>query len=204
LASAHEPVREPYYCYKHKKWCKPINSALGRLRYYSNDTIRRIEEFSKVRTDCKSKIIIADSRFIKLEDYIDSEWLIDHPIDGVFTSPPYVGQIDYHEQHRYAYELLKIPRRDDLEIGRKSNGKNPQAQEKYIRDMRLVFENLNRYIKPGGLLFVVANDRFNLYPKIFEESGLSTLEVYERPVENRTERDKQPYSEKIFKVKYFS
>ena len=26
--------------------------------------------------------------------------------DGVFTSPPYPGLIDYHEQHRYAYELL--------------------------------------------------------------------------------------------------
>ena len=30
--------------------------------------------------------------------------------DGIITSPPYPGLIDYHEQHRYAYELLGSPR----------------------------------------------------------------------------------------------
>ena len=29
-------------------------------------------------------------------------------IDAVVTSPPYPGLIDYHEQHRYAYELLGL------------------------------------------------------------------------------------------------
>ena len=33
--------------------------------------------------------------------------------DGVFTSPPYPGLIDYHEQHRYAYELLGLVDRRD-------------------------------------------------------------------------------------------
>ena len=28
------------------------------------------------------------------------------PFDAIVTSPPYPGLIDYHEQHRYAYELL--------------------------------------------------------------------------------------------------
>ena len=31
--------------------------------------------------------------------------------DGLITSPPYPGRIDYHEQHRYAFELLGL---DDL------------------------------------------------------------------------------------------
>jgi hypothetical protein len=44
-------------------------------------------------------------------------------VDGVFTSPPYVGQIDYHEQHRYAYELFGIERRDGLEIGPKTRAR---------------------------------------------------------------------------------
>ena len=30
------------------------------------------------------------------------------PVDGIITSPPYPGLIDYHEQHRYAYELLGL------------------------------------------------------------------------------------------------
>ena len=38
-------------------------------------------------------------------------------IAGIFCSPPYVGQIDYHEQHAYAYDLLGFKRKDELEIG---------------------------------------------------------------------------------------
>ena len=37
--------------------------------------------------------------------------------DGVVTSPPYPGLIDYHEQHRYAYELLELEDFGALELG---------------------------------------------------------------------------------------
>ena len=37
--------------------------------------------------------------------------------DGVVTSPPYPGLIDYHEQHRYAYELLGLDDLRELELG---------------------------------------------------------------------------------------
>ena len=33
---------------------------------------------------------------------------LDGGFDGVVTSPPYPGLIDYHEQHRYAYALLGL------------------------------------------------------------------------------------------------
>ena len=39
------------------------------------------------------------------------------PYDGILTSPPYPGLIDYHEQHRYAYELLELDDRREREIG---------------------------------------------------------------------------------------
>jgi len=39
-------------------------------------------------------------------------------IKGIFSSPPYVGLIDYHEQHAYAYDLFGFDRKDELEIGR--------------------------------------------------------------------------------------
>jgi len=122
--------------------------------------------------------------------------------DGVFTSPPYVGQIDYHEQHRYAYELFGIRRRDELEIGPKSKGKTEEAQKQYIEDISRVFRNLQIYFRPSALIFIVANDKLSLYPEIAEKSGLKILEAYERPVSNRTERDKRPYSENIFKMTY--
>ena len=44
----------------------------------------------------------------------------DDVFDGVITSPPYPGLIDYHEQHRYAYELLGLEEQRDLELGKGS------------------------------------------------------------------------------------
>ena len=43
-------------------------------------------------------------------------------IRGVFCCPPYVGLIDYHEQHAYAYELFGSERRDSFEIGSPQKG----------------------------------------------------------------------------------
>ena len=53
-------------------------------------------------------------------------------IRGIFSSPPYVGLIDYHEQHAYAYDLLGFERKDDLEIGPLFKGQKTQAQKSYI------------------------------------------------------------------------
>ena len=54
------------------------------------------------------------------------------PYDGVITSPPYPGLIDYHEQHRYAYELLGLDERRDLELGRPARGTGRAAIEEYV------------------------------------------------------------------------
>jgi len=119
-------------------------------------------------------------------------------VDGVFTSPPYVGQIDYHEQHRYAYELFGIERRDGLEIGPKTKGKGERARGDYARSMAESLRNVSADMSPGAAVLLVANDRLGLYPGIFEEAGMRVERSFERPVEDRTERDKRPYSETVF------
>ena len=47
----------------------------------------------------------------------------------------------------------------------------------------------------------MANDKFNLYPEIAEKSGMKIVNQFKRPVLNRTERDRNPYSEIIFHFK---
>jgi hypothetical protein len=47
----------------------------------------------------------------------------------------------------------------------------------------------------------VANDKFNVYPVIAERSGMKIVNLFKRPVLNRTERDKAAYSETIFHLK---
>ena len=44
--------------------------------------------------------------------------------DGVITSPPYPGRIDYHGQHRHAFELLQLDDRTATEIGNPLSSQN--------------------------------------------------------------------------------
>ncbi len=193
LARPKKPLApdQEYYCAKHRRMCRPITEALKFLRRYSRDTVRRLAEFSRLRTDASLEIIEGDARTALLPD--------DFRFDGIFTSPPYVGMIDYHEQHRYAYELFpELQRRDEEEIGAMSLGKGKKARDAYQRDIATVFRRLSRWAKPGAKVFVVANDRFDLYPAIAEAAGLRLVDVFHRPVPMRTERDTATYFESIF------
>jgi len=207
LATLTEPQNGPYYCRKHKKLCTPINSIVKHLIRYTYDTINRLDEFSKLKKNVFSNVIHGDSREadifgeIKKQNPEFYKLLVNKKIDGVFTSPPYVGQIDYHEQHAYAYELFDIARKDDKEIGPLFNGQGQKAKEEYIEGISKVFINISKFVKDDGDFFVVANDKYNLYPIIAEKSGLKIVEQFKRPVLNRTERDRQPYAEIIFHMR---
>ena len=122
-------------------------------------------------------------------------------IKGVFTSPPYVGQIDYHEQHAYAYDLLGFKRKDDLEIGPLYKGQGVEARKSYAQGIADVLNNCKRYLKQDFDVFLVANDKYNLYPSIAEQAQMKIVNQFKRPVLNRTERDRNPYSEIIFHFK---
>ena len=207
LATLREPQKEPYYCRKHKKLCMPVNSTYKFFQRYSVDTVKRIKEYSKLKKKRFSVVIQGDSRRmdvfreIKRRNKIFYDVLKERKIDGVFTSPPYVGQIDYHEQHAYAYELFGVKREDNFEIGPLFKGKGQKAREAYVKGVSEVLRNVSGFIKKQGNYFIVANDKFNIYPEIAERSGLEIVEEFKRPVLNRTERDTHPYSEVIFRMK---
>lgn len=207
LATLREPQIGPYYCRKHKKICVPVNSILKHLRRYTLDTVKRIREFSNLKKEVHSATIHGDSREVDIFSEIKKQnpefykLLKNKKIDGIFSSPPYVGQIDYHEQHAYAYELFNISRKDDKEIGPLFKGKGKQAREGYIEGVSNVLSNISKFVKNDGNFFIVANDKYNLYPEIAEKSGLKIVDKFKRPVLNRTEKDRQPYAEIIFHMK---
>ena len=205
LATLKEPQIGPYFCRKHGKICTPINTVLPHLRKNSYDTVSRIKEFARLRKEVHSEVIHGDSREVNIfEQTKNKEFrnlLLKKKIDGVFSSPPYVGQIDYHEQHAYAYELFEIARKDDLEIGPLYKGQGKQAIEEYVKGISTVLLNISKFVKDKGNFFIVANDKYNLYPRIAEKSGLKIVNQFKRPVLNRTERDRQPYAEIIFHMR---
>ena len=112
-----------------------------------------------------------------------------------------MGLIDYHEQHAYAYDLFGFKRKDELEIGPLSNGKGRAAQTSYIDGVSQVLLNSKEYLVKDYNVFLVANDKSNLYPVIAEKAGMKIVQQFKRPVLNRTEKDKGAYSEIIFNMR---
>jgi DNA methylase len=190
LARPKKPVRERYWCIKHKRFCEPTDDAFKFIERYSLDTISRLNEFGKIRTNASMVVYPGDARMVTLPKTLRA--------DGIFTSPPYVGVIDYHEQHRYAYELFDFPRADNLEIGPASRGSGNVAKAEYSKGIEQVFINMNKYLKPGAKIFIVANDKFSLYPTIGKNCGYDLVDVFDRPVLMRTERTGKTYFESIF------
>ncbi len=205
LATLKEPQLTPYYCKKHGKICKPLFTIKNWFLRYSKDTLKRLKEFKDLRKDVFSKCLIGDSRSIdiyeKIKDRKIKNLLQKQKIKGIFSSPPYVGLINYHEQHEYAYELFGFKRNDELEIGPLFKGKGAKAREEYIEGISQVLINSKKYLSDNFDIFLVANDKFNLYPIIAKKAGLKIVNEFKRPVLNRVEKDRNPYSESIFHIK---
>ena len=102
------PQTEPYWCHKHRRECRPVERAAHFLRRYSLDTLARIKAFARVRAAAARRPCPRRRAGARLRPARSTPSL---------TSPPYPGLIDYHEQHRYAYELLGLPDLGELELG---------------------------------------------------------------------------------------
>ena len=75
------------------------------------------------------------------------------------------------------------------------------ARESYINSISEVLNNCRRFLVDDFDIFLVANDKYNLYPVIAEKSRMQIVNRHKRPVLNRTERDKGAYSETIFHLR---
>jgi hypothetical protein len=207
LATLLEPITTTYYCAKHGKICKPLFSILKWWETYTKDTIKRLIDFGKLRTETYQYCLTGDSKTIDIVAQLEKKNSVlvslvkKRKIDGIFSSPPYVGLIDYHEQHAYAYDLFGFKRQDELEIGALSNGQGKDAKESYVKNIAEVLNNCKRFLAKDFDVFLVANDKWNLYPTIAEQAGMIIVNQYKRPVLNRTEKDKGAYSEIIFHLK---
>ena len=207
LATLKEPVTKTYYCRKHGKICKPLFSIFSWWERYSKDTVKRLYEFERLKTKTYQNCLQGDARNISIFEALSArniefgELAKEKKIKGIFSSPPYIGLIDYHEQHAYAYDLFGFKRNDELEIGPLFRGQSRQAIKSYIEGITQVLSNCKQYLQDDYNIFLVANDKYNVYPTIAESSGMQIVNRYKRPVLNRTEKDKSAYAEIIFHLK---
>ena len=181
-----KPQIGPYWCYKHGRTCRPTEDSAKFLKRYSADTFKRIREFASIRREADISVITGDSRAVEFLAH-----------DLVITSPPYVGLIDYHEQHRYAYELLELPWREKSEIGRASKGSSKRAQAEYVEGISETFLNVRKSLIPGGRMVVIVNDKRDLYDEIRERVGMRLEARVERHVNRRTGRRAGAFFESV-------
>ena len=183
-----EPQAEPYWCHKHKRECRPVDRADHFVRRYALDTLARLKAFARVRSrGVEAAVIHGDARGLELEG----------AFDAVVTSPPYPGLIDYHEQHRYAYELLGLDDQRELEVGAAAAGTSKRALAAYADGIVDVLLNVKASLRPGCPVAIVVNDRRDLYPEILERAGLRLDRRLRRHVNRRTGRRAGEYFEDV-------
>src|SRR5439155_8425515 len=143
-------------------------------------------DFAHVRGKGEAGVVHGDARTLALEGRFD----------GVITSPPYPGLIDYHEQHRYAYELLGLHDRRDLELGAAS-GTSRAAVAAYAEGIVAALRSAAEAIVSGSPVVIVVDDRRDLYPAILERAGLALERRLRRHVNRRTGRRAGEFFEDI-------
>ena len=188
-----EPRHQEYWCHKHKRICRPVEEAAPFLRRYALDTLERIKAFARVRARAhEATVLHGDAR----------ELDFDGPFDGVVTSPPYPGLIDYHEQHRYAYELLALDDCGALEIGAGAAGTSRAALAAYCNGIVAALENVRVALRPGAPVVIVVNDRRDLYPEILARAGLRVERRHRRHVNRRTGRRAGEFFEDVLVCRF--
>jgi tRNA G10 N-methylase Trm11 len=171
-----EPQAGPYWCHKHKRECRPVGRAEHFIRRYALDTVARLKTFARARVRGRTATVVhGDARTIDLGG----------TFDAILTSPPYPGLIDYHEQHRYAYELLGLDDLGALELGKSAT--KPAIAE-YVEGVASVLQRSAEQLRHGGRVIVVVNDRRDLYAEVLERAGLQLEHRLRRHVNRRTGR----------------
>lgn len=152
--------------------------------------IAAIEQFQRVRKDlglqlAKVEVRTGDAR--KLE-------IADNSIDAIITSPPYSFAIDYAENDRPQIEYLGYDT-DELKtrmIGLIGGRSVESRVKEYFKDMRAVFEEMARVLKPGRCCVVVIGSneiqtggiRHEVeFEKFGQEVGLQLFWRMARPIE---------------------
>ncbi|HEY3207009.1 MAG TPA: DNA methyltransferase [Gaiellaceae bacterium] len=190
-----QPRRGEYWCHKHRRICRPTEAAAPFLRRYTLDTLARIKAFARVRARGRAAVVLhGDARELDFGG----------PFDGVVTSPPYPGLIDYHEQHRYAYDLLGLEDCSALEVGAGAAGTSKAALDAYSDGIVAALENVGPFLRRGAPVVIVVNDRRQLYPPILECAGLILERRHRRHVNRRTGRRAGEFYEDVLVCRYRS
>ena len=187
------PQHGEYWCHKHRRVCRPVERARHFIERYALDTVARIKDFARVRARrVIAEVVHGDSRALAFEG----------PFDGIVTSPPYPGLIDYHGQHRYAYELLGLKQCGGDELGPPARGTSRTALAAYCDGIVDVLANVRGALRRRAPVVIVVHDRRELYPGILDRAGLELVDRHRRHVNRRTGRRAGEFFEDVLVARF--
>ena len=130
--------------------CLTFDLFIERTKEYSN----RICDFSKqIVFQTEFKIYNADSRNL---NFIEPE-----SVDLIITSPPYANTYDYYLYHKFRKRWLDLnvqfAQYNEI-VSRREYSSLKKNPEKWIKDLKICFAEMNRVLKKNKLAFVVIGD----------------------------------------------
>ena len=135
------PQQGEYWCHKHRRTCRPVESAEQVPHAATSLDTARADR--GVRATCAIRgraavVLHGDARELELGG----------PTTASSPRRPYPGLIDYHEQHRYAYELLGLDDRRERELGAAARGTSKAAIEEYVAGIAAVLARSKAALRP--------------------------------------------------------
>ena len=185
-----EPQVDPYWCHKHRRTCRPVEEARRFLLRYTTGHARpdRDVRGGQSGQDAHASVRHGDARELDLGG----------PFDGVVTSPPYPGLIDYHEQHRYAYELLGLDERRESRARTAGAGRRPARRSRPTsRASPPCSRTRESGSRPAPRCASSSTTGATSTPKILRRAGLRLDDRLERHVNRRTGRRAGEYFESV-------
>ena len=182
------PQREPYWCHKHKRECRPVDRAEHFLRRYALDTLKRIKEFARVRARGRDATVLhGDARELEWGEGSTPSSRRRRTRGSSTTTSSTATRTSCWASTTGASESSERPRR-------------ARAAPRSTRIVQGVAEVLARAadaLRPGAPVLVVVNDRRDLYPEILERAGLRLEQRLRRHVNRRTGRRAGEYFEDV-------
>ncbi len=143
--------------------------------------VNRMNEFSALVNNRNwVKVYQADSRRLN--------FLEEDSVDFIVTSPPYPNTYDYYLYHKLRMFILGFDVKfvQENEIGsRHRHSSKRESIDKYLKDMKLCFENFRRVLKSGRYFVIVVGDSiingvrycgFELIKQIADETGFKLID----------------------------
>jgi 16S rRNA G966 N2-methylase RsmD len=136
----------------------------------------------------------------QLADARSSHNYVNHPVDIIMTSPPYINVFNYHQNYRalleiFGFDMLKVAH-SEIGSNRKHRGNRFLTVIQYCLDIELALNSFSKILAKNGLLIMVlgresrvrgiAFGNSEIVKRLIDEHGsFSNAETYERVFMNR-------------------